>query len=293
MPETEKCKTPLLSIITINYNNADGLQKTIESVMSQKLDDYSEIEYIIVDGGSKDASVEVIQNGIKDSRIFVDWKSEPDKGIYNAMNKGIKKVHGNFLLFLNSGDYLFSDRVLSNVLNDLDFTKTNTIYYADVMASYSDKSFYKEKHPDILSFDYLCKTSLSHQATLFSSDLFSKNLYDESYKISSDWKYCIDAYLNGTNFIYYDAILSVYDMTGISSTNSNLLLSERNDIIKKTLPAGLVKDYERSFANPLNEWLYYGKCFYQNKSIYKFQLYIQKVIFKLLRVIKVLKRIDI
>ena len=93
-----------LSIITINYNNLEGLKRTVESVINQTS---KEFEYIVIDGGSNDGSGAYIES--KSEHIDY-WVSEPDKGIYNAMNKGIAKASGEYLLFLNSGDHLFSNR---------------------------------------------------------------------------------------------------------------------------------------------------------------------------------------
>ena len=109
-----------LSVITINYNNRDGLRKTIESVVNQTCKDF---EYVIIDGGSTDGSVDVIKEYA--DRINY-WVSEPDKGIYNAMNKGIDVAQGEYCLFLNSGDYLFDNYVLSEVALHLDGTDVIT-----------------------------------------------------------------------------------------------------------------------------------------------------------------------
>ena len=98
-----------ISIITINYNNASGLEKTIRSVVEQT---YNEYEYIIIDGASSDKSKEVIQ----EYQRYIDfWCSEKDSGIYNAMNKGIQKASGEYLLFLNSGDVLNNSAVLADI----------------------------------------------------------------------------------------------------------------------------------------------------------------------------------
>ena len=99
---------PELSIITINLNNCAGLQKTLDSVFAQTFTDY---EYLVIDGGSTDGSAELIK---KQENKFVYCVSEKDNGIYHAMNKGIRKATGDYLLFLNSGDYLVNDEVLSN-----------------------------------------------------------------------------------------------------------------------------------------------------------------------------------
>ena len=98
-----------LSIITVNYNNKAGLQKTIDSVVAQTWRDF---EWIIIDGGSTDGSKELIEQY---QQHFAFWCSEPDKGVYNAMNKGIDKAQGVYLLFLNSGDVLYDEHVLQNV----------------------------------------------------------------------------------------------------------------------------------------------------------------------------------
>ena len=102
-----------LSIITVNLNNKDGLQKTIDSVISQT---YKDFEWIIIDGGSTDGSKELIENY---SDYVSYWVSEPDKGIYNAMNKGIKQSHGEYLQFLNSGDIFIEDNTLKQVVSQL------------------------------------------------------------------------------------------------------------------------------------------------------------------------------
>jgi glycosyltransferase involved in cell wall biosynthesis len=115
---------PRISIITINYNNSTGLEKTINSVINQKYFDY---EYLIIDGNSTDGSKEIID---KYSRFLFLGISENDNGIYNAMNKGIMKSNGDYLFFLNSGDYFFDEQSLSNLANEADeqdFIYGNTI----------------------------------------------------------------------------------------------------------------------------------------------------------------------
>ena len=97
-------------IITINYNDAAGLKKTIDSVINQT---YTEFEYIIIDGGSSDSSLQIIKENANQINY---WVSETDKGIYNAMNKGIEAAKGEYLLFLNSGDYLLDSLVLKKVI---------------------------------------------------------------------------------------------------------------------------------------------------------------------------------
>ena len=101
----------ILSIITVSFNNLDGLTKTTNSIIEQTFRDF---EWIVIDGGSSDGSKEYL---IKNSKYISYWCSEPDNGIYNAMNKGIMKAKGNYLLFMNSGDFLFNKHVLKKVFS--------------------------------------------------------------------------------------------------------------------------------------------------------------------------------
>ena len=120
-----------LSIITVNLNNRDGLQKTIDSVICQTFRDF---EWIVIDGGSTDGSKELIEQY---ADHFAYWVSEPDKGIYNAMNKGIKVAKGEYLQFLNSGDSLWNETTLQGVVPF--FSGTTDIFYGDVAIMKEDK----------------------------------------------------------------------------------------------------------------------------------------------------------
>ncbi|MBS1737220.1 MAG: glycosyltransferase, partial [Bacteroidetes bacterium] len=173
---------PKLSIITVNLNNLLGLQKTMQSVLEQTFTDY---EYIIIDGGSTDGSKEYIA---QHSNKLAYWVSEKDKGIYNAMNKGIKQSKGKYLLFLNSGDFFIRESVLSNLFSN----KIDTdLVYCDVLWCEGDK-VWKGDFPSKLTLKYFVNASLPHQATLIKRELFNLvGLYDETIKISSDWKFFV------------------------------------------------------------------------------------------------------
>ena len=119
-----------LSIITVNYNNKDGLQKTIDSVISQTFKDF---EWIVIDGGSTDGSRELIE---KNKNYFSFWCSEHDKGVYNAMNKGIVHAKGEYLNFMNSGDCFVSNKVLEKIFSN-DYT--NDILYGNVVTFKNNK----------------------------------------------------------------------------------------------------------------------------------------------------------
>lgn len=175
---------PKISIITINYNNADGLRKTIESVKAQN---FSDLEYIVIDGGSSDQSVEIIKE--YDGYIS-KWVSEKDNGIYNALNKGIKIATGEYLLFLNSGDHFYNKNVLTN---NLEYIDIYDIIVFDIHFSGFGKD-YIFKHPDELHFSFLFEETFAHQSVFIKRNLFKKiGLYDETLKIVSDWKFFINA----------------------------------------------------------------------------------------------------
>ena len=217
------------SIITINYNNKDGLKKTIESVINQSCKDF---EYIIIDGGSTDGSVDVI-------RQYADrinyWISEPDKGVYNAMNKGVAQAHGEYLNFMNSGDWFYNNDVLKDVFPHLD---------SDIVtgqAFYENKihGFFKQ---NITMLDFF-KGSLEHQATFIRKNLFSNKLYDESFKIISDWKFFVETLIyDHASFHSINVLVCNFDTTGIS--RSHQLIEEEGKIVFDELfPKRIQEDY--------------------------------------------------
>jgi len=222
--------SPLISVITINYNNVNGLEKTINSILNQT---YSEYEYIVIDGGSTDGSYEVLQNQEKKINY---WVSEKDKGIYNAMNKGIEASKGKYLLFVNSGDFLINNEVLekvaSELYDDFDFISGNLEYLTE------SGKLYIRKHPEKLTFSYLVSKTVSHPSTFIKREMFHKyGLYNETLKIVSDWEFFFKVLgLNGASFKSIDVTIAHFDMNGISSKEVDLVNQEKNVIFKKYLP---------------------------------------------------------
>ena len=287
-----------LSIITINYNNAEGLRKTLASVTSQTFHDF---EHIIVDGGSTDESVDIIReyadnetirlqgykatrqekNGKADdtlpnrpiasspNRHEICWISEPDKGIYNAMNKGIEIAFGKrivnscnhselvedknqgirmadaeYLLFLNSGDYLVDADTLKNVFeeaNDVD------IIYGDRINVYEDGSQKEVNYfPDKITGSFMYHSMISHQASFIKSDLFVKyGLYREDLKYASDWEFFLKTFLlYNCTYQHIHQYVVYFDCLGISSIaeNNKEMWEERERVFSETLPA-FAEDY--------------------------------------------------
>ncbi len=219
--------SPKISIITINYNNLEGLKKTIKSVKNQS---YNEFEYIVIDGNSKDGSAEYIQNN---NTLFDYWLSEPDSGVYQAMNKGIEKATGDYLLFLNSGDHFYNAKVLEKNHQEI---KHSDIIYFDLQVIEGDKKFIKT-YPDRLSFSYFVEDTLPHPATFIKKEAFVKtNLYKEDFKIVSDWKFFIDAICKYN--LSYKRIakpLSTFYIGGLSSNPKNQIVkfNEKESVLNK------------------------------------------------------------
>ncbi len=223
------------TIITINYNNFNGLKRTIENVLCQTFYDY---EYIIIDGGSTDNSVDIIKQ-YADHITY--WVSEKDKGIYHAMNKGVAKAKGEFCIFMNSGDCFHSP----NVLSSIDEYQEDIICGKVLKGSSTSPSGHNK--PTITLVDLL-RGSLPHQAMFIKRELMLKHPYDENYKILSDWRFCIQALvLDNCTFRNSDVIVADYDVSGISSNSKGLLPKEREQILKEMFPPRIITDYQRLF----------------------------------------------
>ena len=217
------------SIITINFNNKDGLKRTINSVLCQTCIDY---EFIIIDGGSTDGSVEVIKEN--ESQITY-WVSEKDNGVYHAMNKGVAQAHGDYCIFMNSGDCFHSPDALRSVLN----------YQEDIICG-QVSTFPSGHHKPTISLVDLLRISLPHQAMFIKRDLLIKHPYDEEYKILSDWKFCIEnLVIDNCSFRNIEVVIADYESGGISSNSNGLLAKERADILHEMFPARILADYER------------------------------------------------
>ncbi|HTA82100.1 MAG TPA: glycosyltransferase family 2 protein [Bacteroidia bacterium] len=211
---------PKLSIITINLNNKTGLQRTLKSVIEQT---YKDFEYIVIDGGSVDGSVDVIKTNESAIRYHV---SEKDTGIYNAMNKGLKKANGEYCLFLNSGDYLFAPDVLENIFSQ---NFTEDILYGDMMIEDASGKQYKGQMPESLTFEHMINDTLWHPVSFIKRSLFNTyGYYREDITIISDYDFFLKAILvNKVSYRHIHIIVSVFLLNGISS-------DPKNDVFLKT-----------------------------------------------------------
>ena len=255
------------SIITVNYNNKDGLEMTIKSVLGQTCKDF---EYIIIDGGSTDGSVEVIK---KYATQIDYWVSEPDKGVYNAMNKGIGKATGDYLNFMNSGDTYHSSSALETIAglhSDDDI----------IIGGYYDstRGIAHVIPPQEVTLLTLLKFTINHQATFIKRSLFDKRLYDENYIIMADAKFNFQSIiLDNCSVKITEDVIADYDTNGISS-NYELYKTERQRILNELFPPRVLQDYETMYTTyevplvallpqlkdspTIQRWIYRLACFF-------------------------------
>lgn len=201
----------LISVITINKNNAIGLAKTIKSVISQ---DFKDFEFIVIDGNSDDGSNVILKDN---SDKITYWSSENDSGIYNAMNKGIEKSQGKYLLFLNSGDYLVNNETLSLASKELDNTD---IVYGDMVIDRNNQLEYVLSASPLL-FEEMIRGTLWHPVSFIKKELFSKyGMYNEIYKIVSDYDFFLKTiYIHKVSIKHISQFISVFNTNGIGSSS--------------------------------------------------------------------------
>ena len=224
------------SIITVNYNNKDGLRKTIESVIHQSFRDF---EYIIIDGGSTDGSADVLKE--YDAQIDY-WVSEPDKGIYNAMNKGIAQAKGEYLNFMNSGDCFYSNDVLEKVFEHQ--LSQDIIVGRDYHYNTETGQGFATILPQRISMLTFYVQTLPHQSTFFRKKLFDNCPYDENLQIVADLKFYIQKLcVEDCSILLIDDIICRREPDGISKTYNNRRIAEHQAVIQQFLPAGVIKDY--------------------------------------------------
>lgn len=233
----------ILSIITINRNNAAGLEKTLQSVAAQT---YKEFEYIVVDGASTDNSVEVIQRyAPKFSHLM--WVSEPDNGIYNAMNKGICMASGEYIQILNSGDMFASDGVVKQMFVALDKTRKPGILYGNMIRQRRDGTIEGKSGEVEYSLLNYYRSTLNHDCCWIKKSLFGEyGMYNENLRVVSDWEWWIKAIgLGKEKPVYVDVDVTIFDTTGISETNMNLRNEERRKVLESLVPPAILADYDK------------------------------------------------
>lgn len=194
-------KKPVITVVTVVYNAVDEIEQTISSVLGQT---YSDLEYIVVDGASKDGTTDIIK---KYSDRLSNWISEPDKGIYDAMNKAIEMASGDWILFMNAGDYFYSDTAISEVF-------TSSADYTGYDVVYGDAQF------RLKTFSYIIEAlesapdrfmPFSHQAAFTRTAVAKKNKFDTNYRIAADTEFFLKLTRAGGVFKHISVIVCSYD----------------------------------------------------------------------------------
>ena len=271
-----------VSIVTINYNNAEGLRKTLASVAEQN---YRDIEHIIIDGGSTDGSVETIMEYVsadqsekgKDPffKHTIKWVSEKDNGIYNAMNKGIRKATGDYCQFLNSGDSLaapdVTERMMAAMEGGID------VLYGDMLKIGVKQYVDRSSRNDDVTLHMFYRGCLNHSPAYIKRSLFDEyGLYDETLKICSDWKFYMQSIVLGkATTKHVDIVVTHFDMNGISENRKDILNEERNRLLQELVPQGILKDYDR-YHFPMSQ---YDRL--KRHHLWGLVWFIERVLFKL------------
>ena len=220
-------KTMKLSIITIAYNDLPGLKRTTNSIQKQTFTDY---EWIVIDGGSCDGTPEYLTSLDKQPCF---WSSEPDSGIYDAMNKGLSHASGDWCLFLNSGDSLYEQGVLKKVFSKI---PDADIVYCDAVFKGKGKTF-DMTYPDKLTLDFFTERCICHQATFIKRHLLiESNGYSTNYKIVSDWRAWVMWIMQGKSFIHLPIVVCTFMLDGIGSTKLQEAKEERKKVFDELLP---------------------------------------------------------
>ncbi len=225
----------IISIITVNLNNLTGLCKTMASVLSQ---DLRFCEWIVIDGGSDDGSVQLIE---ENAHSISYWVSEPDRGIYHAMNKGVDAAHGDYLIFMNSGDSFTASTIIAEFVamqTDVDVVYGNAIFVDD-----KGHEVKRRITPDTLQLSYFWCHWLNHQSMFFHRRCFTHFRYDDQLQVEGDLSLTLNLLMNGYAFEKWDRFVTFYLTGGISSKYPDLA-SERQSVLNKILPPVVKADFD-------------------------------------------------
>ena len=219
-----------VSIITITYNNLDGLKRTRESVISQTYEDY---EWIVIDGGSTDGTREFLQEHAEEMSY---WCSEKDKGVYNAQNKGTSQASGDYCIYMNAGDSFYDKDVLKNVFSEV---HEEDILYGDWAQVFPNgKKKYIEPGNSV-DYAFFFVDNICHQAMFIKTSLLKESPYDETYRLYADWAKWTEFAYKGKIFKYIHQRICYFMMDGMSAENEENNEKERKRVIEECYPGSL------------------------------------------------------
>ena len=271
-----------LTIVTINRNNLAGLQRTLQSVQAQTCTDF---EHVVIDGASTDGSAQLVADYAAHAPYAVRWLSEPDSGIYNAMNKGIGMATGDYIEILNSGDALASADVVERMFAALDARNYPEIMYGNMLKTSDWQHFSRDRCGDSSlytpqSFLYFYCGTLNHDCAYIRRSLFERfGFYNEQMRICSDWEWYIRAIvLGGVQPVYVNIDVTHFDMNGISESgrkNAEIIARERREYLEKIVPASVLWDYNH-YAFPMDQ---YRRL--RRHHLWGMVWFVERVVFKL------------
>ncbi|MBU1833736.1 MAG: glycosyltransferase [Gammaproteobacteria bacterium] len=213
---------PLLSIITVTFNCEDCLEPTIESVVSQS---FRDVEYLIIDGGSKDRTLEIATKFC--GKGLDDLVSEPDSGIYDAMNKGVKRAQGQWVLFLNAGDFFVTEQVIERIFSRKIPSDTEVLYGNHILL-YGDgreRLIKAGRAKDLWKGSQFC-----HQSAFVRRELLVENMFSLERRLAADYEFFHNAWIGGAKFHFIDDVVVKYQKGGVSDVNRVEVINEWRDI---------------------------------------------------------------
>ena len=219
-----------VSIITITYNNLDGLKKTRESIISQTYGDY---EWIVIDGGSTDGTKEFLQEHADEMSY---WCSEKDKGVYNAQNKGTSQASGDYCIYMNAGDTFYDKEVLEKVFSEV---HEEDILYGDWAQVFPDGKKRYIEPSDSVDYAFFFVDNICHQAMFIKTSLLKESPYDETYRLYADWAKWTEFAYKGKTFKYIHQRICYFMMDGMSAENEENNEKERKRVIEEYYPGSL------------------------------------------------------
>ena len=219
-----------VSIITITYNNLDGLKRTRESVISQTYEDY---EWIVIDGGSTDGTKEFLQEHADEMSY---WCSEKDKGVYNAQNKGTSQASGDYCIYMNAGDTFYDKEVLEKVFSEV---HEEDVLYGDWAQVFPDGKKRYIEPSDSVDYAFFFVDNICHQAMFIKTSLLKESPYDETYRLYADWAKWTEFAYKGKTFKYIHQRICYFMMDGMSAENEENNEKERKRVIEECYPGSL------------------------------------------------------
>lgn len=232
---------PIISVITVCYNAAASLEETMLSVLNQT---YDKVEYIVIDGGSKDGTLDIIK---KYANRLAYWTSEPDKGIYDAMNKGISKMTGDWVNFMNAGDLFIDNGVLSKCFES-NFYDNVDVLYGDVVYKYKFGKRIAEAGNIQQIMNHMV---FSHQSTFVQKQIM-KDGFNLQWRLAADYNFLLGCFLEGRKFVHVGIPMSLAELDN-GATHSNYYQSRKE-----------VLGIHRQFGYPFFKryWLYFADLFH-------------------------------